>query len=109
MKTYTNVLHECANGTSLQGTIQTSYAKLKEIFGKHNSKGDEYKISTEWVLKDNYGKVLTIYDWKSTKTYDKNNMGIRTLRTLDSYEWHIGARCQEDADGLINYINARLK
>lgn len=65
------------NGTSLQGYVHTTYAKLKEIFGEPVYRGDD-KVTAEWVVKTADGIVATIYDWKEDET------------PLHSYEWHIG-------------------
>jgi hypothetical protein len=85
-----------ANGC-LQGMITASYKNLVKIFGKPNSKGDGYKVSTEWVLEDQFGHVVYLYDWKSTKKYNKSEMTVKELRALPEYEWHVG--------GSNNYTN----
>ena len=52
------------NGTCHQDTIQTSYFNLINLFGLPTfGKGD--KTLCEWVIQNNLGDVVTIYDWKS--------------------------------------------
>ena len=56
------------NGTRYQDTIETSYFNLINLFGLPTfGKGD--KTLCEWVLQNNLGDIVTIYDWKS-KTND---------------------------------------
>ena len=51
-------------GTCYQDTIRTSYFNLIELFGLPTfGKGD--KTLCEWVLENDLGDIVTIYDWKS--------------------------------------------
>lgn len=77
-------------GTSLSGEIETSYKTLVKLFGKPNSQGDEYKVSSEWVLEDDLGNIATIYDYKATNLYDEGAPSVAQFRKLPSYSWHIG-------------------
>lgn len=95
---------EKAVGTSFQDEVRTSYARLVELFGYPNSKGDEYKISTEWVLENERGQIFTIYDWKSTELYEGGQMTIEELRTLSEYDWHIGAKINSGTLDLRRFI-----
>lgn len=79
-----------ANGCSLSGEIETSYKTLVKLFGKPNSEGDDYKVSSEWVLEDDLGNVVTVYDWKSTNLYDEGELSVTQFRKLPSYSWHVG-------------------
>ena len=64
------------NMTCLQGTVNTTYARLVEVFGvPHITGGD--KVNSEWLIKIN-GQVATIYDYKEPIT------------PTDDYDWHIG-------------------
>lgn len=65
-----------ANGTSLQGYVETTYNQLFELFGEPQGAGD--KTSAEWILEFADGTIATIYDWKTNKT------------PMGKYSWHVG-------------------
>lgn len=66
-------------GTHLQGTINTSYNRLVEVFGEPTGfASDDGKVQAEWAIKFNDGTLATVYDWKE----DKSMYDVR--------EWHIG-------------------
>jgi hypothetical protein len=75
---FTQATWQEANGTSLQGYINATYADLVECFGQPEGGGD--KTTVECMLKFADGTVATIYDWKvdETPTY--------------MYNWHIGGK-----------------
>ena len=75
-----------ANGTHLQGHVNTTYDRLVEVFGKEHSKGDGYKVQAEWVLKFADGTIATIYDYKEGKNYCGNHGKSKQHVT----DWHIG-------------------
>jgi hypothetical protein len=96
-------------GTSFHNTtISTSYKNLVKLFGKPNSPGDEYKVSSEWILEDDNGYLVTIYDWKETNLYDSSNPSVKKFRELDSYSWHIGGTRIEDEENLQAFVYIRL-
>jgi len=70
-----------ANGTCLQGYVQSTFDEIVEIFGKPNYGPQDYsfeKVTCEWVVQFEDGTIATIYDWKMCETpYGK-------------YYWHIG-------------------
>jgi hypothetical protein len=74
-----------ANGTSLQGYIDCTYAKLKSKFGKA-LEGDGYKVDAEWIVKFKDGTVATIYNYKDGKNY----CGASGLAKTKITDWHIG-------------------
>jgi ribosomal protein S21 len=97
-------------GISRTGEFTCSYKDLVNLFGPPNSEGDGYKVSTEWVLKnEETGAKLTIYDYKMTELYDEDYYTVEEFRNLPSYEWHIGSRKKEDADTLIQYLSNNIK
>lgn len=67
---------EC-NMTACVGEINTTYARLVEVFGPPHITGGD-KVNSEWIIKFNTGEVATIYDWKMPYT------------PTDDYDWHIG-------------------
>ena len=79
-------------GGSLKGTVNTTYDKLKELFGKPTvDTGDPYeKVQCEWIID---GKVFYTdedgeQDWEYLKgtVYNWKTGGV----PLDEYDWHIG-------------------
>jgi hypothetical protein len=69
---------EAVNGTSLKGSVYTTYADLVETFGEPEAGGD--KTTVEWALRFEDGTVATIYDWKTYAT------------PMGPYDWHIGGK-----------------
>lgn len=96
------------NGGSLQGYVDASYKQIVALFGQPNCKGDKYKVSTEWTVRAPSGKVVTIYDYKETDSYDSSLPSVSEFRKLRSYRWHIGAEQKEDADRFIDFLNKNL-
>ena len=94
-------------GTSLQQYVNVTYNKLENLFGEPNAESDGYKVSIEWNLEDNKGRVLTIYDYKETSLYDSTyptpEEFLLSIKETP-YSWHIGAGDQESAEALKNYI-----
>lgn len=74
------------NGTHLQGQIDTTYSKLKKIFGKPNN-GDGYKTDAEWEIEFEDGTVATIYNYKDGFNYNGREYGMSKTKITD---WHIG-------------------
>ena len=78
-----------ANGTCLQGYIETTYDQLVKVFGKPaNLEGD--KVTVEWSILFFDGTIATIYDWKLSET----PMGV--------YRWHIGGKSQRAVELVTN-------
>jgi len=76
-----------AAGTSLQGYVRVSYARLVKSFGKP-LKGDGYKTDAEWVLKAPDGTIATIYNYKDGKAY----LGRKGTPVRNITNWHIGGK-----------------
>lgn len=96
------------SGTSLMGYIAGSFSELVEIFGQPNGEGDEYKVSTEWILEDSEtGDIATIYDYKYTALYDPSYPSVKTFREMKTYDWHIGATNEETAKRLIKQLSKK--
>ncbi len=99
-----------SNGTSLRGHFICSYQDLVRVFGEPNCEGDEYKVSTEWVISDIEGNVWTIYDYKMTDLYDDNTMTVEEFRNLPEYEWHIGGHDTAEGTGpLIEFLEKYIR
>ena len=82
-------------GTCLQGTIDTSYDRLVEVFGKPNLWTEEEtdgKISCDWVIKFTDGTLATIYDWKEDIKYDRVT------------KWHIGGHSKAAVYNVIDEV-----
>lgn len=67
-----------AGMTSLMGYVNTTYARLVEVFGQPISGSGDGKVNSEWIIKFSNGQVATIYDYKESVT------------PTDDYDWHIG-------------------
>lgn len=76
-----------ANGTSLQGYVNTTFDKLNEVFGEplYPNSGDG-KVICEWVLEWEDGTISTIYCWKVNQV------------PMGEYNWHIGGNSQKSVD-----------
>jgi len=98
-----------ANGTCLQTTVLASYKQLEKLFGFPNCEGDEYKVSTEWNLVSEDGKVVTLYDYKRTDLYSSGYPTVDEFRSLPVYEWHIGGKGLTEALELRDFILHSIK
>lgn len=80
-----------ANGTSLQGFIESDYATLVQLFGDPDP-GDGYKTQVDWAFElydENFGNVIvTIYDWKQGEGY----VGPGGKRPEEITVWNVGGR-----------------
>ncbi len=87
------------HGGHLLGEVSASYAQLVALLGKPNSDGDDYKVTTEWIVKDSQtGQFFTLYAWKATRKYDdKSAPTVAKFRKLPSYDWHIGGTADPSA------------
>jgi hypothetical protein len=65
-------LAQDADTTGIGGMdeIEIAPARVVATFGPPFSRGDEYKISGEWVFLDDAGLVFTLSDWKATSLFD---------------------------------------
>lgn len=94
------------NGTSLKTYFTVSYKALRAILGPPTN-GEGYKVSTEWVVQDTVtGETFTVYDYKSTKTYDSSLPSVRAFRALPEYDWHIGGRT--DPSNFVAWLREKL-
>ena len=86
-------------GTSIQGRVSTSYAKLVEAFGQPDIGPDgdiDGKVTCEWTMSaeiDGTTVMATVYDWK---TYSGTPMY--------GYDWHVGGH----DDRAVLLVNAQL-
>jgi hypothetical protein len=64
--------------SSFLGEVNTTYARLVEVFGQPISGSGDGKVNSEWIIKFADGMVAAIYDWKMPET------------PTDDYDWHIG-------------------
>ena len=90
-----------ATGTSLQGRIYTTYARLVKVFGKPPTRGDGYKVDAEWTLQHSPSrKIITIYNYKDGKNY----LGRKGLPVSRITDWHIGGKTRS----VVNLIRQAL-
>jgi len=95
------------NGGYLQLHVTAGFNKLVEILGEPNSEGDNYKVSTMWLVEDENGSVCTIYDYKETNLYDNDQISVDEFRNQPEYKWHIGGNDQVIAEKLRTYIMSK--
>jgi hypothetical protein len=77
-----------ANGTSFHNsTVTATVNDLIFIIGEptYDDNTGQDKVNIEWVLEDENGNVVTIYDWKE---YRKIGMDEKIV-------WHIGGMSKE--------------
>jgi len=86
-------------GTCFQGCVNTTYAKLVEVFGEPNCNNDGYKVDAEWGGTID-GHEFTIYNYKDGKNYN----GDDGLVVDEITDWHIGGREKDVADLINKYI-----
>jgi hypothetical protein len=83
-----------ANGTSLQGYINTTFNNLVDVLGEPIYPNSiDGKVICEWVLKFNDGTIATIYCWKLKKI------------PMNNYNWHIGGHSEKAVDHVNDLLN----
>ena len=95
----------------LQGYVDVEYKTLCKVFGKEHSKGDEYKVDAEWMLKFSDGTYATIYNYKDGKNYNGKS-GLAKSKITD---WHVGGsselavkRVQDAINAYVDAHNAKI-
>ena len=82
---------EDVTGTSLQTYLNTSFARLVELFGYPDNQFGDDKVRVEWCLLVSGKYPVTIYDWKeSTPVEDLftwNVGGNNWLTCMEVKEW----------------------
>jgi hypothetical protein len=91
-----------ANGTSFHNsTVRASVNELIEVVGKptYEDNTGQDKVNIEWVLEDDNGNVITIYDWKEghSLSYD------------EKINWHIGGKNKDITDNAKEEIEYVLR
>jgi len=68
----TFILDSDADTTGIGGIeeIDVAPARVVEVFGPPPTRGDAYKVSGEYIFRDEVGRVFTLSDWKATSLYD---------------------------------------
>jgi len=98
------------NGTSLIGYVDASYADLVAALGEPvSSCSVDYKVTTEWLLEDENGDPVTLYDYKQTSLYDPRLPSVEEFRTKPRHRWHIGGNDSLDLDGFKAWLEAGIK
>ena len=84
-----------ANGTCLQGHINTTFDKLEKTFGEPiYPESADGKVICEWVLEFvDDGTIATIYCWK-----------VKSV-PLGEYNWHIGGHSEK----AVEYVKKMLE
>jgi hypothetical protein len=90
------------NGTSFHySTVRASVNELIKIIGEptYEDNTGEDKVNIEWVLEDDNGNVVTIYDWKQ----------YRKIGYDEKIEWHIGGMGKDITDNAKEEIEYVLR
>jgi hypothetical protein len=97
-----------AGGTSFKDSIHVAPQALIAAFGEP-VKSDGYKVSGEYVFRNDEGEVFTVYDWKMTTLYDgENTLRPHDLWDLESpIEFHIGGKT--GAGAFIEWLKRRVR
>lgn len=85
-------------GTMYMATVEISYQDLFDIFGEPQS-GDQYKTQAEWTILLPKNKVLTIYNYKNSRSYSGEFPEITDVK-----EWHIGGRGEGVVDTFLRMM-----
>lgn len=94
--------------SSLQGHIDVAPVTLIKLFGKPE-RSDSYKVSGEYIFTNYDGKVVRLYDWKSTNLYDSDCQTPEEFwAQINAIEFHVGAVSKKEADEFIKWLKVRL-
>lgn len=108
MSKYTRANHDEIDGTSLKTHIEATFHELVTLLGEPED-GDDYKVSGEWVVKDEEGNVCTIYDWKRTRLYSSSLPSVAAFRA-ERYPttFNIGGHQSVAAENFRHYLELQL-
>ena len=90
------------NGTSFHySTVRASVNELIKIIGEptYEDNTGKDKVNIEWVLEDDNGNVVTIYDWKQ----------YRKIGYDEKINWHIGGMEKDITDNAKEEIEYVLR
>jgi hypothetical protein len=90
------------NGTSFHNsTVRASVNELIKVIGEptYVVNDGEDKVNIEWVLEDDNGNVITIYDWKE----------YRKIGYDEKINWHIGGKNKDITDNAKEEIEYVLR
>ena len=79
--------NKSANGTSFHDVvIKTSVNELVRVLGEPTIQDNtgEDKVNVEWVCENEFGDVVTIYDWKE----------YRPIELDEEIEFHLGGHSE---------------
>jgi hypothetical protein len=84
-------------------TVKATVNELITVIGNpiYENNAGEDKVNIEWVLEDDNGNVIAIYDWKM----------YREIGYDEKIEWHIGGMSKDITDNAkeeIEYVLAFL-
>lgn len=82
-------------GTSYQGQITETYARLCEFFGPPEGPSQDGKTQAEWWLIFSDETVVTIYDWKREEPVEEIrlwNVGGKSYKAVELVETELSWR-----------------
>jgi hypothetical protein len=98
------------------GHVEAPFAALVALFGEPNGEeSGDGKVSTEWVVENEAGVQIRIYDYRETPPAGWRQSEVRarrkaiaTFRARPSYRWHLGGSDPAAAEALGAWIAERL-
>lgn len=90
-------------GGSYMAAFEARYEDIVDIFGQPGS-GDDFKTEAEWRVLMSRGQAVKIYNYKTSKSYSKENPDIKEVT-----RWHIGGVERVLVDRLIAMMNGKAK
>ena len=90
-------------GGSYMAAIEAPYQDIVDFFGEPTS-GDNFKTEAEWRVVIAGDQVVTIYNYKSSKSYNPKNPDIKDVTV-----WHIGGKNPLLVDKLVRMMAGTAK
>jgi len=91
-----------ANFTCLQAEIALPPRATFHLLGTPID-GDGEKVSVEWILQDEYGHVVTLYDWKASPS------AIAVAESDEPFIFHIGGHDSMTASKFKDWLVKNLR
>lgn len=92
-------------GTNLKDFAYASYTKLVYLFGPPNGVVDNLRTHFRWVLRDNFGEMVVIYEIDAIKSYMEVTKPTKEeFKKLALHRWRIGAVLESPANRLALFI-----
>ena len=91
-----------ANYTCLQAEVTLPARATFDLLGEP-LEGDGHKVSAEWILQDESGHVVTLYDWKAVPD------ALSQQESDEPFTFHIGGHDSMTASNFKDWLVKNLK